>query len=57
MHVHVVNQDGEAKFWLEPKVELSRNYRLSGVQLREVEEVVARYQDEFRAAWIGHFGS
>jgi len=56
MHVHVGNQDGEAKFWLDPMVELARNYRLSGVQLREVEEIVVRHQNEFRAAWAGHFG-
>ena len=56
MHVHVGNQDGEAKFWLEPKVELARNYRLSGVQLREAEEIVVGHQDEFRAAWTRHFG-
>ena len=56
MHVHVGNQDGEAKFWLEPEVELARNFPLSGVQLREVEEIVVRHQDEFRAAWTRHFG-
>lgn len=56
MHVHVGSQDGEAKFWLEPKVELARNFRLSGVQLWEVEEIVSRHQDEFRAAWTRHFG-
>jgi hypothetical protein len=25
-HVHVVSNDGEAKFWLEPDLELARNY-------------------------------
>jgi hypothetical protein len=29
MHVHVYCGDGEAKFWLEPEIELARNYRLS----------------------------
>ena len=57
MHVHVGNQDGEAKFWLEPEVGLARNFRLSGVQLREAEEIVVRHQDEFRAAWTRHFRS
>lgn len=55
MHVHVASQDGEAKFWLEPEVGLARNYALSGVQLREVEEIVLENQDEFRAAWTRHF--
>ena len=56
MHVHVGNEDGEAKFWLEPEVELARNYRLSDVQLRESEGIVVRLQDDFRAAWTRHFG-
>lgn len=26
-HVHIVSGDGEAKFWLEPEIELAKNYR------------------------------
>jgi len=26
MHVHVTSGDGEAKFWLEPDIELAKNY-------------------------------
>jgi len=26
MHVHVVSGDGEAKFWLEPDLELAKNH-------------------------------
>lgn len=29
MHVHVHCGDGEAKFWLEPKVALAKNYGLT----------------------------
>ena len=29
MHVHVAHTDGEAKFWLEPKIELAINQGLS----------------------------
>ncbi|CAO5008466.1 hypothetical protein MICAER10613_005880 [Microcystis aeruginosa] len=29
MHVHVHCAEGEAKFWLEPQIELARNYNLS----------------------------
>ncbi|MDZ7787037.1 MAG: DUF4160 domain-containing protein [Halofilum sp. (in: g-proteobacteria)] len=34
-HVHVVSNDGEAKFWLEPELQLARNYRYSRAQLKE----------------------
>ena len=26
-HIHVISSDGEAKFWLEPDIELAKNYR------------------------------
>ena len=55
-HVHVSCGDGEAKFWLEPHIELAVNYRLSRAQLRDVEDIIEEKQDEFRAAWHRHFG-
>ena len=55
MHVHVICADGEAKFWLEPRVELARNFRLSAVQLREVERLIEEHSDEFKTAWKKHF--
>ena len=57
MHVHVYCGDGEAKFWLEPQIELARNYRLSRSQLREVERIIEEHVDELRTAWHEHFGS
>jgi hypothetical protein len=35
MHVHVYGQNGEAKFWLEPQIELAQNYDLSQKELSE----------------------
>lgn len=55
-HVHVYCPDGEAKFWLEPQLELARNYRLSKVQLKEVEVIIEEHYDELKAAWYDFFG-
>lgn len=33
MHVHVYHAEGEAKFWLEPDVELAVNYGLNDRRL------------------------
>jgi hypothetical protein len=55
MHVHVRSPDGEAKFWLEPEIELSTNYRLSKVQLDQVQKMVEAHFDELVAAWNHHF--
>jgi len=56
MHVHIICADGEAKFWLEPSLELARNYRLSGPQLREIEGLIEAHRDELTSAWRKHFG-
>jgi len=55
MHVHVYSPDGEAKFWLEPKIELARNYRLSKRQLGEIEEVIKERYYELTESWKQHF--
>jgi hypothetical protein len=54
-HVHVYSADGEAKFWLEPKLELAKNYRLTKIQLKAVEAIIQGHYDEFKTAWNGHF--
>ena len=55
IHVHVICADGEAKFWLEPRIELARNFRLSGAQLREIEGLIEEHSDEFKTAWKRQF--
>ena len=57
MHVHVYCGDGEAKFWLEPEIELARNFRLSRRQLRDVESIIEAHEDELRRAWRNFFGT
>ncbi len=57
MHIHVQSENGEAKFWLTPKLELARNFRLSGVELREAEEIIEAHYDDFATAWEKHFGA
>ena len=54
---HVHGSDGEAKFWLEPELELARNYPLSKVQLIEIERIIERHYDELKTAWNSFFGS
>ena len=56
MHVHVAHSDGEAKFWLTPRVELATQTGLSAGQLRDAERVVNRHFQEISNAWNKHFG-
>ena len=56
MHVHVTHPDGEAKFWLEPAIELAVNQGLSERQLSAVLETVRSHHKEIVDAWHKHFG-
>jgi hypothetical protein len=55
MHVHIVSGDGEAKFWLEPEIELARNYQYSRKQLKEIELLLEGHYGELISAWQQHF--
>ncbi len=46
MHVHVAHTDGEAKFWLEPKIELALNQGLSEKQVSEALALVQAHHEE-----------
>ena len=47
MHVHVVCADGEAKFWLQPEVEMAKNHHLTAKQLVQIQDHIecAKGQD------------
>jgi hypothetical protein len=55
MHVHVQGPDGEAKYWMEPEIELAVNYGLTARQLKKTAELVEEHADEIRQAWQKHF--
>ena len=57
MHVHVISGDGEAKFWLEPEIELAKNYNYSRKQLKNIESIVESHYNELISAWQQHFHS
>lgn len=57
VHVHVVSGDGEAKFWLEPDIELAKNYHYSRKQLKEIESLIEDHKNELISAWQQHFGN
>lgn len=54
-HVHVQHADGEAKFWIEPAVELFANYGLKPQQIAETHRLVEEHIDAIRRAWAQHF--
>lgn len=55
MHIHVHHEQGEAKFWLELKISLARNYRLTPQQIRSIESIIEANHDAICASWRKHF--
>ena len=55
-HVHVHHADGEAKVWLDPRIELAQNHGLKSHRLKVVIRLVHEHEDEIRKAWKAHFG-
>ena len=54
-HIHIYSQEGEAKFWLKPQIELAKNYNFSKKQLNEIEKIIETYYNDFIKAWEEHF--
>ena len=56
-HIHVYCAEGEAKFWIEPVVEVAKSHGLSEKRLSEIVAVVKEHKDEITIAWRKHFNA
>lgn len=56
MHVHVTKGGNQAKFWIEPTIELFRTFGYRNKQLNEIEGIIAEHVDFIRAAWLDFCG-
>lgn len=57
MHIHVVSPDGEAKFWIEPNIELAKYVGFNKKQIKMLEDVIKGKENEIRNSWQRYFGS
>ena len=57
MHVHVFCANGQAKFWLEPEIELAENYGLRLGELTTVRGLIEEHSDEIKRRWQEYFAS
>lgn len=55
-HIHVVKAECEAKFWLEPDIELANNHGFSNKDIREIAQLVEQYGNEFKQQFAAHIG-
>lgn len=54
VHVHVMGNGGEAKFWLHP-VAVARSWGFDARTLRDLARIVADRAAEIEEAWHDHF--
>ena len=54
--MHVISPDGEAKFWLDPEIELAVSKGLTTAELNELKHIVEERENEIREHWRRHFG-
>lgn len=56
LHVHITSSDGEAKFWIEPTIEIALNRGFGESELNELTRIVYEHEQEIRIHWNRHFG-
>ena len=56
MHIHVHRANGEAKFWIEPQIEVAVNYGFNQHQLNNARKLIEQHESKIRSAWHKHFG-
>jgi hypothetical protein len=56
VHIHVFSPDGEAKFWIEPRIELATTYGIGRKNPGRTEELIRENENAIREAWHKHFG-
>ncbi len=54
-HIHIEKGDKEAKFWLEPKIELAYNYGFNTKELKIIIQTLQEYERDFNKKWNDHF--
>ena len=55
IHVHVQCENGEAKFWIEPRILLATNCKLNSKRLSEIKKIVEERKYEIIKEWKRHF--
>jgi hypothetical protein len=53
VHVHIRSAECEAKVWVEPEIEVAKNYGFSEKQLREIIKIIKRNEGKIRRGFTG----
>ena len=56
MHIYVVKAENEAKYCLEPDIELAENFGFSSKELSFIEKILKENGDDFKIKFARHTG-
>ncbi len=56
IHIYVFKAEKNAKYWLEPTIEMAYNKGFSTKELSFIEEILEKYGDEFKIKYQQHVG-
>ena len=56
MHIHVLGDGHEAKFWLEPRIELAKNSGFPKHELNYIQKIVEKHAERFKEQFKQHIG-
>ena len=54
LHINVLTDNDEAKFWLEPQIELANNYGFSEKEINVITKIIQNNADTFREQYKQH---
>ena len=54
-HIHVVKEDKQCKFWLEPIIEVAENNGFREFELNEILKIITKNESEFKNKWDKRF--
>jgi len=56
MHIHVEKGECDAKFWIEPSVELVYNHGFTSKEIKLITQMIEEYERTIKDKWNSHFG-
>ncbi|GHV21810.1 hypothetical protein FACS189428_2840 [Clostridia bacterium] len=54
-HVHVIKDNNQCKYWLEPVIELAENKGFKEKELNEIKKIIENNEEKFNKQWDEHF--
>jgi hypothetical protein len=55
-HIHIIKDDKQCKFWLEPAIEIAENTGFKQHELNEISKMIIDNETDFKQQWDRHFG-